>query len=156
VEPSTFDELAFFRELERSGARALLIGRRALVLLGLPVLTADYDFWLAIDDIATFNAIGEKFSLFPTRPPDEARRHGRYALENDERMDVVVSRSLPTVDGHTLQHDGLWSRRRAIAIDDTRVYLPSLDDLILTKQVATRPKDLEDIRLLRLLKENQP
>jgi hypothetical protein len=39
--------VSFFRELHRSGARALLIGRRALVLLGLPVLTADYDFWLA-------------------------------------------------------------------------------------------------------------
>lgn len=156
MEPSPFDELAFFRALERSDARALLIGRRALVLLGLPVLTADYDFWLAIDDISAFNAVGEQFNLFATRTPDEARRHGRYALENDERMDVVVSRSLPTIDGHTLQHDELWTRRRAIAVDDTRVYLPSLDDLILTKQVAARPKDLEDLRLLRLLKESQP
>ena len=50
-----FDELAFFRAIHRSGARALLIGRRALVLLGLPVLTADYDFWIGIDDIAAFN-----------------------------------------------------------------------------------------------------
>jgi len=33
------------------------------------------------------------------------------------------------------------------------VYVPSLDDLILTKQVAARAKDLEDIRLLRILKE---
>jgi hypothetical protein len=47
MQPSRFDEVSFFRELHRSGARALLIGRRALVLLGLPVLTADYDFWLA-------------------------------------------------------------------------------------------------------------
>jgi hypothetical protein len=46
VEPSRFDELAFFKALSGSGARALLIGRRALVLLGLPVLTADYDIRL--------------------------------------------------------------------------------------------------------------
>lgn len=32
-------------------ARALLIGRGALVVLGLPPLTADNDFWLHIDDI---------------------------------------------------------------------------------------------------------
>ena len=51
MEPSAFDELAFFRAITQSGARALLIGRRALVLLGLPVLTADYDFWLAVDHI---------------------------------------------------------------------------------------------------------
>ena len=46
-----FNEIAFFRAIHECGARALLIGRRALVLLGLPVLTADYDFWIAIDDL---------------------------------------------------------------------------------------------------------
>jgi len=50
-----FDETLFFRAIQDAGVRALLIGRRALVLLGLPVLTADYDFWIAIDDIAAFN-----------------------------------------------------------------------------------------------------
>lgn len=81
MQPSHFDEVSFFRDLHRSGARTLLIGRRALVMLGLPVLTADYDFWLAIDDIATFNAVGERFDLRPTRTPDEARQRGRYVLE---------------------------------------------------------------------------
>lgn len=33
MEPSAFDELAFFQAVAESGARALLIGRRALVLL---------------------------------------------------------------------------------------------------------------------------
>ncbi|HJS75074.1 MAG TPA: hypothetical protein VJ921_12360 [Vicinamibacteria bacterium] len=44
MEASEFDEIAFFRAVGKSNARALLIGRRALVVLGLPVLTADYDF----------------------------------------------------------------------------------------------------------------
>ena len=35
-----------------SGARALLIGRRALITLGLPLMTRDYDFWLHGDDAA--------------------------------------------------------------------------------------------------------
>ena len=43
---TAFDELDFFRRIEESAARALLIGRRALVVLGLPVLTADYDYWI--------------------------------------------------------------------------------------------------------------
>jgi len=46
MEPSTFDELEFFRAIQQSGARALLIGRRALVLLGLRMLTAEYDLIL--------------------------------------------------------------------------------------------------------------
>ena len=156
MEPSAFDEVAFFRAVHRSGTRALLIGRRALVFLGLPVLTADYDFWIAIDDIAVFNTVGEQFDLHPTRTPDEARRHGRYSLQNDERVDVLVARSVPTVDGQALDFGTLWTRRHAVSLADVEVYVPALDDLILTKQVASRPKDLEDIRLLRILKEHTP
>src|SRR5438477_3156819 len=105
MQPSRFDELAFFRELHHSGARALLIGRRALVLLGLPVLTADYDFWIGIDDIAAFNAVGEQFDLRPTRTPDEARQTNRYVLENDEHVDVFVARALSTIDGESVEFD---------------------------------------------------
>ena len=155
MQPSRFDELAFFRELHRSGARALLIGRRALVLLGLPVLTADYDFWIAADDIAIFNAVGGQFDLRPTKTPDEASRSGRYVLENDEHVDVLVARALSTVDGRAVLFDELWTRRQSVALDDVRVALPSIDDLILTKQVSTRPKDREDIRLLRILQERR-
>ena len=80
-----FDEIGFFREIHKSGARALLIGRRALILLGLPVLTADYDFWVAIDDIARFNEAGAPFGLAPTRSVDEARRAGRYRFRTTSR-----------------------------------------------------------------------
>jgi hypothetical protein len=153
MERSAFDELAFFRAVHESGARALLIGRRALVLLGLPVLTADYDFWLAIDDIAAFNAACEPFGLEPTRTPEEARHRGRYVLENDERVDVLVARSVPTVDGRRVEFEALWSRRRSLTLGGgVEVNVPAIDDLILTKQVASRPKDLEDIRLLKALR----
>ena len=50
MQASQFDEIAFFRAIANSGARALLIGRRALIALGLPVMTADYDYWIAADD----------------------------------------------------------------------------------------------------------
>jgi hypothetical protein len=50
VHANEFEEADFFRALSRSGARVLLIGRRALIALGLPVLTADYDLWVHIDD----------------------------------------------------------------------------------------------------------
>jgi hypothetical protein len=155
MEPSRFDEVEFFRAVHRSGARALLIGRRALVVMGLPVLTADYDFWLAIEDIATFNGVGDQFDLHPTCTPEEARQRGRYILENDEHIDVLVARTLTTLDGHVIAFDALWARKREIALGEVTVSLPSVDDLILTKQINPRPKDLEDIRLLRILKEQR-
>src|SRR2546423_12003670 len=108
MQPSRFDELAFFRELHHSGARAVLIGRGALVLLGLPVLTADYDFWIGIDDIAAFHAVAGRFDLRPTSTPDEARRTGRYVLENDEHVDVLVARALSTAGGQSIEFDAIW------------------------------------------------
>ena len=149
-----FDEPEFFRAIAESGARALLIGRRALVALGIPVLTADYDFWLHIDDIAMFNTAVEPQGLFPTRPPDEARGKGRYVLENDERVDVLVARTVPTVDGVRVAFDDVWERHRALDVaKGVTVAVPALDDLILTKRFGGRPKDLEDIRLLEALRK---
>lgn len=153
---SEFDETEFFRAIHKSGARALLIGRRALVALGIPVLTADYDFWIHIDDIGRFNEAVEPSELLPTRTPDEARARGRYVLENDERVDVLVARSAPTTDGVRVAFDELWERRRILALaGDVEVAVPTLDDLILTKRLGGRPKDLEDIRLLEALRSEE-
>jgi hypothetical protein len=157
VQGSEFDEAEFFRGIAASGARALLIGRRALVALGIPVLTADYDFWLHIDDIAAFNEAVESQGLLPTRTPDEARGRGRYALENDERVDVLVARAVPTVDGIRVAFDDVWARRRTLEVaPGAAVAVPTLDDLILTKRFGGRPKDIEDIRLLEALRREKP
>lgn len=154
MEASSFDEVAFFRAVQGSGVRALLIGRRALVVLGLPLLTADYDFWLAPEDVEAFNAALAPFDLYPTREAPEARRLGRYALENDERVDVLVARVVVARTGERVAFDDVWARRRAVPLSSgTSVHLPSLEDLILTKRFALRPKDLEDIRLLEILRE---
>jgi hypothetical protein len=149
-----FDEIAFFRAIQDSAVRALLIGRRALVLFGLPVLTADYDFWIGIDDISRFNDAVVPFGLEPTRSPDQARSTGRYVLENDEHVDVLVARSVPTTDGAVVNFETLWERRRAIALEaDVLIQVPMVSDLILTKRFSSRPKDLEDIRLLQILEQ---
>ena len=157
MQGSEFDEAEFFRAIAESAARALLIGRRALVALGIPVLTADYDFWLHIDDIAAFNAAVRPQGLFPTRTPEEARGRGRYVLENDERVDVLVARTVPTVDGVRVSFDDVWARRRALQVaPGVTLPVPTLDDLILTKRFGGRPKDFEDIRLLEALRREDP
>lgn len=153
MQGTEFDEAAFFRAILASGARALLIGRRAMVALGLPVLTADYDFWIHIDDISAFNAAAAPFGLLPSRTAEAARATGRYVLENDEHVDVLVARSVPTVDGLPITFDDIWPRRRTVQAGAVSVTVPALDDLIGTKRFGARPKDLEDIRLLQILKE---
>jgi hypothetical protein len=156
VRGSEFDEAAFFQSIARSGARALLIGRRALVALGLPVLTADYDFWIHIEDILLFNEAVAPQELLPTHSPEEARSRGRYVLQNDEWVDVLVARTVPTVDGVRVAFDDVWSRRRALEVaPGATIAVPALDDLILTKRFGGRPRDLEDIRLLEALREDE-
>jgi len=153
VEASHFDEAAFFGAIVTSALRALLIGRRALIALGLPLLTRDYDFWIHGEDIAAFNAAVSGFDLFPNYSPDESRARGRYVLENDEKVDVLVARSVFTVDNVKVAFDEIWSRRRTIEVSPgVQVAIPSLDDLILTKRFGARPKDAEDIRMLEALR----
>ena len=153
---SEFDERAFFDAIRDSGARSLLIGRRALVVLGLPVLTADYDFWLAIDDVERFNQALARLDLYPSKTAEQARLSGRYALENDEHVDVLVARAVTARTGEVVEFDDVWERRREHSLGAGGVVtLPDIPDLIRTKRFALRPRDLEDIRLLEMLREGR-
>ena len=135
----------------------MLIGRRALVALGLPVLTQDYDFWIHGDDIDVFNEAVSGLDLVPSRPMADARSRGRYVLENDEKVDVLVARSVSTIDGILVAFDDVWTRRRSVdVVPGVDVSIPCLDDLILTKKFSARPKDAEDARLLETLRGNKP
>lgn len=156
MEGPSFDEVDLYRALATSGARVLLIGRRAVIAWGIPVMTADYDVWIPSDDAALLNAALEPLDMYPTRPPDEARRVGRYAVQNGERVDVLVARSVSTVEGERVPFEDLWQRREEIEVaPGVLLSVPSIDDLILTKRFAARPKDAEDIRLLRALVESR-
>lgn len=143
-----------FRALSASGARALLIGRRALIALGLPVNTSDYDFWIHIDDSGALNRALEPLGLWPNRTPEEARKVGRYVLEGDVRIDVLVARAVPTIEGVRVAFDDVWERRASIDLaPGVTVFLPSIDDLIATKRFGARPKDAEDVRMLTALRD---
>jgi len=147
-----FDEGELFARIGGSGARVLLIGRRALVALGLPLLTADYDLWTHTDDIEPLNAARAALGLNPDCTPQTARLQGRYVLENDEHIDVLVARAMHTVDGERVAFDELWQRRRWLRFDDqTTIAVPAIADLILTKRCGGRERDLADIRMLELL-----
>jgi hypothetical protein len=153
MEGGAFDEGEFFRAIAASGARVLLIGRRAMVAYGLPVLTADYDLWIDAGGADLLNAALVPLGLLPNRPPDEVREAGRYVLENDEHVDVLVARSGVPVDGARVAFADVWARRRILRYDErTAIAVPCLEDLILTKRWAMRDKDVADIRLLEALK----
>jgi len=157
VQASAFDEVGFFRAIAESGARALLIGRRALIALGMPVMTADYDFWIATDDIELLNRALVPFDMYPSRPPAEARANGRYVLENDEHVDVLVARAVSTTAGVMVSFEDVWQRREGIDVGEgVTIAIPCIDDLILTKRFGSRPRDADDIRWLERLRGGSP
>lgn len=116
-------------------------------------MTVDYDFWLHRDDISAFNDAVAPFGLVPNRDASSALSVGRYVLENSERVDVLVAREVPTVDGERVRFDDVWARRVVLDLGyQLGIALPCLDDLILTKRFGARPKDAEDIRMLLALR----
>ena len=151
------EEEEFFAALARSGARALLIGRQAMIVLGVPVMTSDYDLWTHIDDIERLNAAVEPLGLVPNRTGAEARLRGRYVLENDLHVDVMVARAATTKDtAEKVGFDDVWARRQSLAhAPGVDVAVPALDDLIRTKRWALRQKDVSDIQLLEALRRTK-
>lgn len=147
MQGSEFDEDAFFQRI--AGVRVLLIGRRALIALGIPVLTSDYDLWVHPDDIEALNRVLAPLDLFPNHSPEQARARGRYVLENDEHVDVLVARSASTKDGEAVAFDDVWARRQHLPYKaGVTVAVPAVEDLIRTKRWSMRPRDVTDIELL--------
>jgi hypothetical protein len=155
MEGGFLEEEELFEAVANSGARALLIGRRALVALGLPVSTYDFDFWVHIDDILAFNKALEAHDHFANVTPEIARTRGRYTIENGEHIDVMVSRSRSTADGTSLEFDDAWTRRQRLPFGKVHIAVPTIRDLITTKKWASRAKDIADIQMLEALEKSQ-
>lgn len=68
----------------------------------------------------------------------------QYMLETDLH---------PFVKGATFSE--VWARRVEDRIGETRAAFAGLDDLIRMKEAAGRPKDLEDLRVLRKLRDEK-
>lgn len=157
MQASPFDETEFFRAIANSGARVVMIGRRALIAMGMPVLTRDYDFWIPADDAQKLNDALRPLEMYPTRSPAEARANGRYVIEGDEHADVLVARAVGTIDGTMVMFEDIWQRRVEIEVaPGVRLAVPSIDDFILTKKFAARARDADDIRWLQRLKATRP
>lgn len=148
------------RAIFESGARVLLIGRRALVALGVPVMTADYDLWVHPSDVELLNQGFAALDHVASHGPAEARLRGRYVIENGEHIDVLIAQTVLGKTGSQLSFDDAWQRKQELVwsedvdSDTVRIFIPSIDDLIATKQWAMRDKDIADIKLLQALKKH--
>lgn len=146
VQPAALELLtALAPVLERWG-RWYLFGAQAVTLHGVPRLSADVDVTLALtpDEPERFAADMQAAGfLLAVNDPDFIRRTRVMPfvhLGTGMPLDVVLA-------GSGIE-DEFLDRATAANVGGTRVPLIEAGDLVIAKILASRPKDLEDVRAL--------
>ncbi len=128
----------------------MIIGGQAVLLYGEPRLTKDIDITLgaSLDRLTEMTNLATEIGLtILVDPEDFTRRTLVLPCQDQEtgiRVDFIFSWS--EYEQVALQ------RRRAVDLDGGLVHFASLEDVLIHKIIAGRPRDLEDVRLL--LKKN--
>lgn len=147
-------EVDFFRllrALNRLGIRYLIIGRRAVILYGGPVLTADHDIWFHPEDkkkVLTFLSENLDFEL--SHPPD-TRRPIVTGFSGTKKYDLFFQRSVRNIENETIAFDECYGN--SVVKEDVKARvsfrIPSINDLIRLKKVRKpNVKDHQDIEYL--------
>ena len=130
--------------LANAGLPYMVFGGQAVLLYGEPRLTRDIDVSLGVDPSELARVIGVIQSLglrVLTEKPEEFVRETLVLPAIDPatgiRIDFVFS--LSQFERAAIE------RSRSIEVDDVTVQFVSLEDLIVMKLLAGRPRDLEDV-----------
>lgn len=148
------------RELNRQSIRYLIIGRRAVILYGGPVLTADNDLWIhPADKKKTLSLLLKKFGFELSYPPD-TKKPIVTGFSGMKKYDLFFQKSVRNMEDETIEFEECY--KNSIKKEDVGVGLsfriPSIDDLIRLKKIRKpNVKDEQDIEYLlkakRLLKK---
>ena len=147
-------EVKFFkliRELNRQKIRYLIIGRRAVILYGGPVLTADHDLWIhPADKKKILSLLLEKFGFELSHPPD-TKRPIVTGFSGMKKYDLFFQKSIKNIEDETIEFEECY-RNSTVKEDVTeKVFfrIPSIDYLIRLKKIRKQNvKDQQDIEYL--------
>lgn len=136
------------RSLNARSVRYVVIGATAFPVHGYARATLDVDFFIDAERgnaERVREALGEVGYDVTDLTVDDLL--SKKVLLRQYRLQTDVH---PTVKGATF--DQVWANRVPGVIGETPAAFASLDDLIAMKEAAGRPKDVEDLRVLRELK----
>lgn len=151
-------ELDFFdivKDFNRMGIRYLIIGRRAVVLYGAPVLTADYDFWIDSKEKDRVLSYFVKKGCSLSNSEDSIKSI-IHVYAGIKKIDLFFHKAIQNLEGELLEFKSCY--QNATIKEDPKeaifFYIPSIDDLIKTKKIREKNvKDLQDIEYLLKAKE---
>lgn len=135
---------ALQRLIERFESRGIVIGGAAICLLGQPRLTADVDAMLLVtnQELPTLLEAAFEIGFSPRRKDYEAfARRNRIILLHHPETGTDVDISLGSMPLEIEMVD----RSQVIRYGTLRLRLPTIEDLIILKAIAHRPKDMMDI-----------
>jgi hypothetical protein len=148
--------LDLIREFNRRKIRYLIIGRRAVILYGGPVLTADSDFWIHPDHKKkTLSLLSEELGFELSHPPDTKKPivSGYSGLK---KYDLFFQKNVRNIEKETIEFEECF-RNSVIKEDpkeDIQFQIPSIDDLIRLKKIRQpNVKDEQDIQYLLKAKQ---
>ncbi len=147
-------EVNFFkllRELNRQKIRYLIIGRRAVILYGGPVLTADHDIWLHREDKKkVLLLLSEKFDFELSHSPD-TKRPIVTGFSEMRKYDLFFQKSVRNIEGETIEFEECYKNSTVLEAPEEKISfrIPSIKDLIRLKKVRkSNVKDQQDIEYL--------
>lgn len=133
------------RELDRARIPYMVIGGQAVQLYGEPRMTRDIDLTLGLDSdglvrvLAVCGACGLK--PLPVAPADFVRETMVLpALEERSGIRVDFVFSVTSYERQAI------SRSRPVELGGVSVRFAEVEDVVIHKLVAGRPRDLEDVR----------
>lgn len=131
--------------LEKSGIPYMIIGGQAVLLYGEPRLTRDIDITLGvnIDRLGAILAMAQCLSLKPLPADAAAFVHQTMVLPT---MDEVTGIRVDFIFSYTPYECQAIQRAKKVKILDQDVCFAAVEDLIIHKIFAGRPRDIEDVR----------
>jgi hypothetical protein len=144
-----------FNDLE---IRYLIIGRRAVILYGGPVLTGDSDIWIhSADKKRTLSLLKEKLGFELSHTVD-TRRPIVTAFSGMKKYDLFFHKGTSTIENEQIFFDECY--RNSVKVEDPKgkIYfrVPSVDDLIRLKKIRSpNIRDEQDIEYLLKIKQLQ-
>jgi Nucleotidyl transferase AbiEii toxin, Type IV TA system len=129
--------------LDRAKIPYMIIGGQAVLLYGEPRLTRDIDVTLGVDvnRLADLVTLADGLSLSPLVDPEPFTRDTLVLPCQDATTGIRVD----FIFSHSPYEQQAIRRATAVTIGGTPVRFASVEDLIVHKMLANRPRDLEDV-----------
>jgi hypothetical protein len=147
-------EVSFFkliRELNRRKIRYLIIGRRAVILYGGPVLTADTDLWIHPEDKKmALSLLLDKLGFEISHPPD-TKRPIVSGFSGLKKFDLFFQKGVKNIENEAIEFEDCYKNSvlKKDSKENVSFRIPSIDDLIRLKKIRKpNVKDEQDIEYL--------